>query len=290
MTCFGILDIYSPAIRRSETNQIRGVIVTLIRSTNKSIFLTVNMIHSIVKFHTIYSTYMYPFLIFHDENFTSSMRQYILSCVHKTNKTIQISFAAVNFRTNIKPNVRSPLEKSIGYRIMCRFWIYDVFYHPAIIHGHYDYLMRMDDDSYFFDVTKKDLFQYMESQKLDYIYRSFYGEPIRPMEPVLKRFNKTMLQYGCIYNNFFIIRLKWFYESKVVQSFLHELMKNDLILREYIGDGCVHAAMLEIDDQVKVEHVIDISYGHNYHVMSSGYERWSFDEFNRFSDEKEKSC
>ena len=59
---------------------------------------------------------------------------------------------------------------------------------------------------------------------------------------------ERQLHRGCIYNNFFMIRLKWFYESKQVQSFLRELIQDDLMLRQYIGDGCVHAAMLKIDN------------------------------------------
>ncbi|CAF3893555.1 unnamed protein product, partial [Rotaria sordida] len=133
------------------------------------------------------------------------MRQQILSCIFQTNKQIKISFSLVDFQTTVKPSNTSRLEKPIGYRLMCRFWIYDVFYHPAVRRG------------------------------------------------------KNILKLGCIYNNFFVIRLKWYYESKQVQNFVHELIEDDLILREYIGDGCVHSAMLEIDSQANVQQVIYIS-------------------------------
>ena len=144
-------------VNRSKYNSTRGVIVTLIRSTNRSIALTINMIHSVVKFHKIDTLHSYPFVIFHDENFTSSMRQYILSCVLKNEQNIRILFARVNFTTKVRPDTGSHSGKSMEYRLMCRFWSYDVFYHSAIIEGHYDYLMIMDDDSYFTDIIKKDL-------------------------------------------------------------------------------------------------------------------------------------
>ena len=97
----------------------RGVIVTLIRSNNQSIFLTINMIHSVVKFHSTNNSYLYPFLIFHDQNFTSSMRQQILSCVLKSNKQIQISFALVDFQTKVEADKGSRIGKTnwISYNV-----------------------------------------------------------------------------------------------------------------------------------------------------------------------------
>ena len=275
----------------SSNKRSRGVIVTLIRSTNRSISLTINMIHSVIQFHPSNNNYPYPFLIFHDQNFTSTMRQYILSCVLKSNQQIQISFALINFHTQVEPDVNSRQDKPIGYRLMCRFWTYDVFYHSAIVQGQYDYLMRMDDDSYFFDGTNKDLFLFMENEKLDYMYRSSYGEPYKAMHSILQRFlGSTVLPRGCIYNNFFIIRLKWFYQSKLIQKFLRELIRNDLILREYIGDGCIHSAMLEIDKEVKVHHITDISYGHNIHLMPIDSEHYRLILVGGFSEEMLNSC
>jgi hypothetical protein len=273
----GIFGTRRSFLPENESTPQRGVIVTLVRSNNKSIFLTINMINSVLKFHSTNGSYLYPFLIFHDQNFTSSFREKMLSCLLKSNKKIKISFALVDFQTKVEVDKGSRLEKPIGYRLMCRFWTYDVFYHPAILQGRYDYLMRMDDDSYFSDDIKKDLFLYMDSRKLDYMYRSVYWEPSTPMEPILKRYlNGSSIWFACLYNNFFMIRLKWFYESKQVQSFIRELIQDDLMLRQYIGDGCIHAAMLKIDNQTKIEQNNDIPYGHNYHTMPAGLLRWNF--------------
>ncbi|CAF3423238.1 unnamed protein product [Rotaria sp. Silwood1] len=175
------------------------------------------MIHSVIHFYLTKNGSLYPFIIFHDENFTSDMRQQILSCVLQNNRKINISFALANFQTSVEPSSKSQLDKPIGYCLMCQFWTYDVFYHPAIIQGNYDYLMRMDDDSYFMYIIEKDIFVYMDCKKIDYIYRSSYEESFDSMHPILQRFlNKNSLQRGCIYNNFFVIRLKWYYESKRV--------------------------------------------------------------------------
>ncbi|UJR33120.1 hypothetical protein I4U23_020577 [Adineta vaga] len=279
------------SIPTSSNKRPRGVIVTLMRSTNQSMFLTMNMINSVIRFHTIDENSPYPFLIFHDQNFTSHMQQHIFSCVLRNNKDITISFALFNFTTAVQSVQNSQSAKSIQYRLMCRFWIYDVFYHPAIRNGGYDYLMRMDDDSYISNMTKYDLFAYTDAQKLDYVYRAAYWESKAEMQDILKRFvNISENDTPCIYNNFFIIRLEWYYKSEQVQRFIRELIQDDLILRQYIGDGCVHAEMLQIDNSVRSKHIFDISYGHNYHVMTAERKYWKFILVKDFYEEINRSC
>ncbi|CAF0942473.1 unnamed protein product [Adineta ricciae] len=269
----------------------RGVIVTLIRSTNRSVFLTINMIHSVMHFHSIRPNTSYPFLIFHDHNFTSQMKQHIISCTTKYYKQINISFLLIDFTTSVRPTNTSQLDKSMGYRLMCRFWTYDVFYHPAVREGGYEYLMRMDDDSYFAGNTKEDLFVYMKRKNLDYGYRALYSEPIKPLKRLLRQlFGKKPIIINCIYNNFFLIRLKWYYESELVQSLINELVKGDYILREYIGDGCAHGIMLKVDEQVKSKRLTFLAYGHNYHLMRSRENSWRFKVVERFYEEIENSC
>ncbi|CAF1158633.1 unnamed protein product [Adineta ricciae] len=273
-----------------KSSKTRGVIVTLMRSTNRSASLTINMIHSVMRFHSVRPNTSYPFLIFHDKNFTSQMKQHILSCTTKYYNQINISFLLINFTTSVRPAKTSQLDKSMSYRLMCRFWTYDVFYHPAVRDGGYEYLMRMDDDSYFADKTKEDLFVYMKRKNLDYGYRTIYfelTEPLHSISPDLLKQSEG--EDECIYNNFFLIRLKWYYESKEVQKLIGILLKDDLILREYIGDGCVHAAMLNVDPNVRAEHLFNMSYGHNFHVMERNEKSWLFTSVETFYDEIEKS-
>jgi hypothetical protein len=286
------IEFDSDFITVSSNSSFRGVITTLIRSNNESVLLVINMIHSVIRFHSTNNNYKYPFIIFHDQNFTLTMRQQILSCVLKNHTQVDISFALVDFQTSVKPAGRSQLNKPIGYRLMCRFWTYDIFYHSAIIQGQYDYLMRMDADSYFSDATKKDLFLYMKRKELDYMYRSKYWEPSTPMDSILELFSikSRWFRLDCIYNNFFIIRLKWYYENELVQDFVHELIRDDLMLREYIGDGCAHAAMLKIDSRIRVKFMKDFSYGHNFHVMPTRSEGITFIEKSRFLEEIKESC
>jgi len=286
------IDFESDVISVSSNSSIRGVVATLTRSNSESVFLVINMIHSVIRFHSTNNNYKYPFIIFHDQNFTLTMRQQILSCVLKNHTQIDISFALVDFQTSVKPAAKSRVGKPIGYRLMCRFWTHDIFYHSAIIQGQYDYLMRMDVDSYFSDATKKDLFLYMKRKHLDYMYRSKYWEPSTPMDSILELFSikSRWFRLDCIYNNFFIIRLKWYYETELVQDFVHELIRDDLMLREYIGDGCAHAAMLKIDSRIRVKFMKDFSYGHNFHVMPPRSSGITFIEESRFREEIKESC
>jgi hypothetical protein len=287
----GRYSLFKKRNKNESSTSLRGVVVTLVRSTDRSISLAMNMMHSVVKFHTVNNSYPYPFLIFHDQNFTSSMREHILSCMLKSNKNIQISFALINLHTTAVPDAASRKDKPVGYRLMCRFWTYDVFHHPAIVQGHYDYLMRMDDDSFFSDVTKKDIFLYMSNRTLDYVYRAQYWESFDAMHPALKSFiGSTRLPTGCIYNNFFVIRLKWFYENKRVQEFLRHITQDNEMIRQYIGDGCAHSGMLAMDSQVRTEIMKDIPYGHNYHAMPSGMMHWSFREVREFYNQINNSC
>ncbi len=272
-------------------NNPRGVIVTLIRATNHSIARVINMIHSVVLFHSTKDKFQYPFLIFHDQFFTLIMREHILSCARKHKTILVISFLRINFLTNIRLPDKFLRRRNLGYHQMCRFWSYDVFYHPAIIKNNFDYLMRMDDDSYFMDETQIDLFQYIDRKKLDYIYRSSYEENSPALFPIEKLFiNTTRPRTNCIYNNFFIIRLQWLYKSQRVLRFLHELVRDDLLLREYIGDGCVHAAMLDMDPEVKTEQLQQIRYGHNFHRMAPADGGRFYNSIEEFEGEMRDSC
>ncbi len=293
-TYFEYVFDHVPSIPSSSQPCSRSVFVTLVRSTDRSVMLAINMIHSLAQFHSTSLKNCYPIIIFHEYDFTLSMRNHILSCVLTAHKHLhnQISFSLIDFNSTISLNIGSKLNKPLGYRMMCRFWSYDVFFHPAIIEGRYKYLMRLDDDSYFSAPLRQDLFCYMDKKKLDYIYRSTYEESTPAMLPVERLFlkNKNKVRTQCIYNNFFIIRLEWFYKSDRVQTFLRVLLRNDRMIREYIGDGCVHAAMLEIDQQAKVRRIGHIPYGHNCHIMPKRSSSMPCIEIQNFYKEFQNSC
>lgn len=267
------------------------VIVTLIRSENRSISLVINMIHSILYFYPRNKSFQHPFLIFHDENLTLSMQNRIRSCIAIAQQAVEISFVQVRFQSTVQPNPKSRQDKSIGYRIMCQFWSYDVFHHPAIVKGGYDYLMRMDDDSYFADKIPEDFLDYMIKNKIDYLYRSHYAESMDSMMPIYRRYKKNGEEPRlCIYNNFFVMRLKWFHQSAKLQSFLRDLIRDNLMLKEYIGDGCVHQAMLQLVEDTNDRILTSVFYGHNYHLHPINQQGWGFYHLPDFANALQNTC
>jgi hypothetical protein len=62
------------------------------------------------------------------------------------------------------------------------------------------------------------------------------------------------------------------------------------MIREYIGDGCVHAAMLEIDRQAKVRRIGHIPYGHNCLIMPKRSSTMPCIVIQNFSEEFQNSC
>ena len=259
--------IFTPSTIIIDKN-FRVAIVTLIRSTESSISSAINMIHSIIKFYPFKENFDYSLMIFHESNMNKSMIDRILFCVNKHNHYLEILFVQIDLSTSVKPEPDSPLNKPISYRRMCRFWSYDVFYHPNIVDGNFDYLMRMDDDSYFPDEIEEDFFGMMARNRLDYIYRSMYEEGHNSMTDLLAKYIPThQSRLVCIYNNFFVMRLNWFYRSQAIDNFLEKLLENDLILRHYIGDGCVHHAFLLLEPSTNQLLDQSFDYVHNQHYM-----------------------
>lgn len=290
--CLGYLILWNTQISETRSEkQLNVVITTLIRSTNHSVERMINMIHSLNVFYPFSDNVKYSMMIFHETNFSSTWRERILFCINKTNRHLNISFVALNFSTTATISPKSRVGKTLGYRLMCRFWSRDIFFHPAIVERKFDYLMRMDADSYFNEHFKLDLFQYMWMKGLDYAYRSVYSEGYEAMIPVFNKFSwKRIKGKTCIYNNFFIVRLKWIYESEIIKQFLDELVKDDLMIREYIGDGCVHRALLLVDTKTKAKEFSHFSYGHNYHISKAGHKGVHYEFIDGFHELLNDCC
>ena len=191
------------------------------------------MLHSIEYFHPEY-IHKYPVIIFYDPHGTkmkNSTINYIKSCIKlrlifeeiilfslMTNPT-----ETINTINHEKPTIH---QRSIGYRFMCQFWSHTVFYHP-LIKNNYDYIMRLDDDSYFLESFDYDLFRYVFENNLDYIYRALAWDiPMsRDLIILLPRYLRTyhntcksycfpFQSYDAIYNNFFLTRVQFWHQPK----------------------------------------------------------------------------
>lgn len=289
LTCF-IVFIYYFLLKANSTKRlskdiyhsssIRAAIVTLTRGDSIRL---INMLHSIEYFYPE-SIGKYPMIIFYDPHGNEMQNfniDYIKSCVK-----LKLIFQKIVLFKLIK-NPTETIEKinqeksrfhqrPINYRLMCLFWSHTVFYHP-LIKNNYDYIMRLDDDSYFLEKFNFDLFQYIHENNLDYIYRAFSWDmplagPDDLLPKYLNNYHKTCQSncfpfhsYDSVYNNFFLTRLQFWYQTKI-EEFIHNLLLNDTILIYSLGDGNIHAVILALASDTKHTEKLNFAYAHNIHI------------------------
>eukprot|EP00512_Aurantiochytrium_limacinum_P009669 CAMPEP_0171544546 /NCGR_PEP_ID=MMETSP0960-20121227/3565_1 /TAXON_ID=87120 /ORGANISM="Aurantiochytrium limacinum, Strain ATCCMYA-1381" /LENGTH=827 /DNA_ID=CAMNT_0012092375 /DNA_START=95 /DNA_END=2574 /DNA_ORIENTATION=+ len=145
---------------------------------------------------------------------------------------------------------------SEGYRHMCRW------YAEFVEKLGYEYVMRMDEDSYLLSSIKYDLFDFMQNRKLEYAYRLDAFEPCcdddfrqRYIKAYLTYENRHFLRTGFLkdccwddakgylsygyYNNFFITKTSFWRKPQVRRLFsfvdwtggFYLFRENDLILQ-----------------------------------------------------------
>ncbi|CAF1122622.1 unnamed protein product [Rotaria sordida] len=263
-----------------QKQSFRAAIVTLTRGDPIRLL---NMLHSIEYFFP-QSIDKYPVIIFydsHDNEIQSSTIDYIKSCVKL--RLIFENIVLFTLMRNpiqtiniIKREIPTIYQRSIGYRFMCQFWSHTVFHHP-LIKNNYDYIMRLDDDSYFLEPFDYDLFEYAYKNKLDYIYRALAWDiPMSGPDYLLPRYLRTyhnncksycfpFQSYDSIYNNFFLTRVQFWYQ-KPIEQFLNNLLLNDSILINSLGDGNIHAVILALASDTNRTHRIHFAYAHNIHI------------------------
>jgi len=292
-----------------ENRSIRGAIVTLTRGDSLRLL---NMLHSIEYFYPK-AIGKYPVIIFYDPHgvdMRNFNQDHIKSCVKL--KLIFQSIVLFNLIQNpsetinkINAEPKSYNQRTIGYRLMCLFWSHTVFHHE-IIYKTYDYIMRLDDDSYLLETITDDLFEYIDRNHLDYVYRAMSWDiPLSGPEFLLPRYLE-IYQNTCrtlclpfhshmsIYNNFFLTRVA-FWHKKSIETFLGELLSNDTILIYSLGDGNIHAVALTIASDTEHTAPLDFAYAHNIHLygkrnrnfnLQHNYQNW----FEILRENSEKLC
>jgi hypothetical protein len=293
--CYHNLSQIQPK-KSSNDLPFRAAIVTLTRGDLPRLF---NMLHSIEYFFP-QSINKYPVIIFYDPHDTPMQKStidYIKSCVKLTLifETIVLSTLMKNPSTTIKiinNEVPTIHQRTIGYRLMCLFWSHTVFYHP-LIKNNYDYIMRLDDDSYFSESFYYDLFQFVHENNLDYIYRSLAWDipmsgPDYLLPKILRTYHNNCKSdcfpfqlYDAIYNNFFLTRLQFWHQPKIEQ-FLNNLLQNDSILIYSLGDGNIHAVILALASDTIRTRIVQFAYAHNVHIY--GKRNKNFDVQHKYNN------
>lgn len=122
--------------------------------------------------------YQYPVIIFHEGDYDNEAQQDIITSIRGSCRDL-ISFQALDpkdFKVPacidqqkldrclaIKPHP-TPYWRNERYRLMCRWWLMEF---PKYVKS-YDYVMRLDDDSFIEEPIKYDLFEWAQKKDLNY--------------------------------------------------------------------------------------------------------------------------
>lgn len=265
-------------------SSFRAAIVTLTRGEPTRLL---NMLHSIEYFYP-QSINKYPVIIFYDSHGTNIRRSIIKnikSCV-KLNVTFQ-DITLFSLIENPSETIDTINRESstvnqipIGLRFASKFWSHTIFHHP-LINNNYDYIMRLDDDSYFSEPLPYDLFDYAHRNNLDYIYRALILDtrmagPDYLLPQYLRSYYVNCISncfpfhsYNSVYSNFFLTRVQ-FWHQKQIEELTKEILSDDNIFIHSLGDGNIHAVILALLSDTKRSQAVTFAYGHNTHIFKNG--------------------
>ena len=180
----------------------------------------------------------------------------------------------------------------LGYRQMCRFFLYGLFMHPKM--ANLDYYWRFDDDSYLTEEVTYDPFAVMEQNGLIYGYRTVEAENVREClgldllwnevksfakkEHLSRRhLNRLVANWKGkykgfnYYNNFEINKVSFWRNHKLYQHFFNTLDQTLGFYKYRWGDANVRAMSVGLFLKPnQVHHFKDIGYRHNDHYAIPG--------------------
>lgn len=240
--------------------------------------------------------YNYPVIIFH-EDFSLSTQQEIRSLCDSKITFVQLP----DFQKLPKNLSQEQAERwsqgldggrkaqGVGYRHMCRFFSYGLLMHPAL--DPYEYYWRFDDDSFLTQLVPYDLFEWMQTNRKIYGFRSIVGEDQRLHEGLggsslwaetltfarhhklstrsLKRFCANWLgRYKGLYyyNNFEINNIPYWRNHPLFHSYFARLDETHGFYKYRWGDANVRTFACHLfltPDQI--HHFDEIGYRHNDH-------------------------
>ena len=129
-------------------------------------------------FRNFNKTYKYPIIIFHEGDYTNRDEKEIIEGIREEYRYL-IKFKVINkedfeIPEHIDKNKLTksvnlqivPYWRNIKYRLMCNFWFKNYIKYTE----NYDYIMRLDDDSFIEEPINEDLFKLLKDK--DYIYLS----------------------------------------------------------------------------------------------------------------------
>lgn len=238
--------------------------------------------------------FSYPVIVFH-EDFNESLMGKIRKATRSNLQFEKIKFEIPDFlnKEEIPEYIYvDGFEFPMGYRHMCRFMSSLIFQHPAL--KDYDYLWRLDTDSFLLDKIDYDVFRFMEEHNYTYGYIHIIKdepEAVRGLWETTKKYiednsiKPTFLhkftQNGIwdrsyYYTNFEISKID-FWRSDEFMNYFNYLDKAGGIYKYRWGDHVIHLLAISMFvPESQVHKFSDIAYQHqgfinNYSIDSDKF-------------------
>ena len=212
-------------------------------------------------------------IIFHEDD----LKQSIIQTFKK--KYNGINFVNIGDEFSAPADVPQEHKDNVGYKNMCRFYSMNLWDHVA----EYDYIMRLDDDSYIESPFRYDIFDNFAKNDIvcGYVRRKLDTHEIT--QETLPVFTKSYItekeiDINCdlndinsynYYNNFFIAKPEFWLQDDV-QDYLREVDDSNNIYRYRWGDSTIMALALKMfsekSKRVKLKH---FCYTHGSHGWSN---------------------
>lgn len=221
----------------------------------------------------------YPVVIFHEGNISLDDQKFII----ENGKNSDVRFVNVSRHFHWPSYCDTRLVKDsgfhLGYRVMCAFNSVHIWNYC----GEFDYIFRIDEDTLIGELNY-DIFEYMESNNLDYMAGRFCEETHALTNTTIPSFAESILsgkwhsedydqtELWVPYTNLYIAKTQLFLRNEV-QSFLHKLIENPDFYYNRWGDHVVSGIVLKaFSSKEKVQTIPNFTYFHGSHrcVTSNG--------------------
>jgi hypothetical protein len=256
---------------------VKNCVVVLANNSRRN---ELNNLIKVLNLYIIEGTDDFDLIIFHEKNFIKDEINDFLGKGELLFHEINFDINQFNsYKTNEIPLIHHGY--GIGYRMMCRFFAGEVF--KILKQYDYDYMMRLDTDSSFYDQIKYNLFDKLKIKNGIYGYVSIHNDAVEfSNELVLNiheyvqnkhtniNFYKVIKnQFNLVYyNNFEILKISE-YTNENYLSFYEYLDSKNGFLKYRWGDHAVR--FLYNNLFIKQEQIIyynDLPYFHHFDLKN----------------------
>jgi len=233
--------------------------------------------------------FRYPVIVFYDQFYPLKDMVNLIQDLRKYDPPIKFEF--VEFKTPAhydrekNPPVVWP-SNHLGYQIMIRFWLKELFFLPVM--QNYRYFMRFDTDSFIHTPINFDPFLVMKENNYTYGYRTIFKDEayvtvgMYDFLEAYERTHKTLAKRNkldipppgekrnkgtpMMYNNFEIVDIKRFKQPDIME-FVNAVDATNMIMTHRWGDAPLRyfEIMMCLDWNKEVWNFCNFTYEHAHH-------------------------